>query len=524
MTKFRTSSFDLSGFRWFILLFFSTVGFILTYHSEKSPLFGGYGSDGLAYGHFSLGFEKEFREHRVPIRMLERVLPVYAVHLMLKIQGVEPVPEKMIIPEEQVGFHHKVLEAYMLYNLLVFIASVFFWMLITEKLNLGISSTLVSSFLLFVNFANIKQYFYEPVMIDPTVFFAGILLAFSLAFRSYTALYFVAVITLFINAAAVYYCLVVAAFPLSSPPLKQAAIHGKFQSRLFALAVTLFISGLAIYYFFSPLCPEGSEPTEIPTAKNWFPLSLVAVAVYVFAGFLSLTDSLLQVNPVAALRTFRWKPWLILLLVMLLVQYFFNKYGARLSEEICADKPFTVWNYFIYSLRYSYARPAAMASAHFAYFGLAFISLSIYWRQIIQEGSNYGLGTLLILSMTLLHSLTSETRHLLFMFPVSMMLLFSAFREIKFNSLTVAIILLLCIAASKVWFPINPLNSEDYIFHPEPLQQMLHSPLQKYFMNLGPWMNNRMYLLHLLLGVAAFVVCGAIIRTKPKLVYDSVNA
>jgi hypothetical protein len=153
-----------------------------------------------------------------------------------------------------------------------------------------------------------------------------------------------------------------------------------------------------------------------------------------------------------------------------------------------------MWNYFVYILRYSYTRPAGLVAADFAYFGIAFIGVILGWKIICKQAIFYGPGLLILLLIAVVHGLNTESRQMVFVFPLLLMLLSAGLSNYKFRNLEVGFLALLGLVSSKVWYPINPLNSADY---PVSFQSLLYSPLQKYFMNLGPWMNDRNYIIHL---------------------------
>ena len=53
-------------------------------------------------------------------------------------------------------------------------------------------------------------------------------------------------------------------------------------------------------------------------------------------------------------------------------------------------------------------------------------------------------------------------------------------------------------AFSKIWLSINPI--------PEESGNLWEYPMQKYFMNLGPWISNKAYAIHGILVLVLFII------------------
>jgi hypothetical protein len=132
------------------------------------------------------------------------------------------------------------------------------------------------------------------------------------------------------------------------------------------------------------------------------------------------------------------------------------------------------------------ANPLTFLVSHVVYAGPVLLVLLYFIRPFMEEINNYGVGLHVLILGYVFLSIHSETRLFINAWPFFVAFLCKSLEKIKLPASFYISILLFALALSKFWYRIEVENfSKNYLDFPE----------QRYFMSIGPWMSDAMYLL-----------------------------
>jgi hypothetical protein len=323
---------------------------------------------------------------------------------------------------------------------------------------------------IFVNYASLKFFWYNPVLTDASA--AALSLAMLLFYlRRQTPLLFLMVLlgsytwpTLFDAG------IFMLAFP-REPIVERDATASKW----LAAGLTTFFCAVAIlHYYVLHKAVEAGLPQPI---RFLIPLSLILSALYAYAGSAVL------------LKGISWKAWMgsltvrraaIVTILVVLVKTPVYLWSNRSLHAV------SMLGTMDHTVSHSVAKPLAFMVSHPMYFGPMFLLLVFYWKPFTQIIRGYGVGLVLVIWMGVFTSLNPESRQSIPSYMIAGPFLGLLVDKLalpgKFLWLTSA----LAIVSTRVWMRMNlPVYDE---------QQYRSFPFQNYFMMQGPWMNNRMYL------------------------------
>jgi len=494
----------LAGINLYKVLLLSLVAFSVyaTFFGETTDLFDGYGSDGINYGVFTQRCNELLAKGEVPNKLYDRILPIVIIHNILKATTGELTTEKYFKFKDKAFFEYssKVVLGFKIYNLAVFLLILFMISRIAKQLQMSHHSSVVFLILTIMNFCNLKQCFFEPVMIDPSFFLHGLLILYFALNKNITALAVTTIAGFAVNELTAYAGILLCC---------TAGINindNKGQTTV-KKAVAISAGGAAcvsaIYLLYNPLCQNSLENDTIATV---FPLSLVVLFAVIFLGYRQIiaeADLFSFIKNI--LYQSRW--FLLVLLLVLLIAYrkFSNVHSDQLIYPICDNVKQTIFNYLLNAIRSGSSRPAGFLVAHFVYFGIGVILYMLYFKRVAEWIRKAGAGFFLLALLSIPLALNSESRQLIFFHALFSLALCSS---VSFSKIQAYALLAVSLILSRAWLPINPLGSDLYLEAVIENKELLFTyPLQKYMMNLGPWMNDKNYVVWLVLAsitLAAF--------------------
>lgn len=108
------------------------------------------------------------------------------------------------------------------------------------------------------------------------------------------------------------------------------------------------------------------------------------------------------------------------------------------------------------------------------------------WKPICRLIHQHGMGLTVVMIVGVVLSINPESRRLINLLPFFVAFTVKAVESLRWNASRYWLMAGLSLLFSKIWLPINtrPLEGSPLDF-----------PLQRYFMNHGPWMSNQMYLI-----------------------------
>jgi hypothetical protein len=431
---------------------------------ERIPVSDGLGTyDGRRYGEIARDFRREVFDEGLDLFRLQRILPSAVVHLALRATGSSFETRDIV-------------RAFLILNWLLQLALVLVWREIARTARLGPTATWLGFVLMFLNFANLKQPYYYPVLTDTPALLLGALAVWLHLLGRWLALFAVMILAAFTWPALFVSGSLLFAFGREdirrpAPPAFPRAAMAGLAGLAVALAEALSFGG-------------GGG------ASGW--LSLGVLIAYAAAVAWSLLASRRLFEPATYARGLH--PWRLIAAAATFV-------ALRWALGQAATAPgMTLARHVRHVFLYNWGKPALFLLAHVVYFGPVVILLLLYWRAARDRLHQLGLGLTAYAAFQLGHSINSESRQLVDGLPLYALLAAAAAERAGFQRRHVLLVAALGLATSKSWLPINrgDWGSPDQV------------PAQLYFMNMGPSMTGTTLLLQaaaaMLVLVAAWVV------------------
>jgi hypothetical protein len=432
---------------------------------ERIPVTDGLGTyDGRRYGEIAKDPRREIVEEGLDLFRLQRVLPSLLAHAALRLLG-SPVDTPHVIA------------AFLLGNWLLQLLLVLIWDATARELALPDRAKWLGLCLLFLNFANLKQPYFLPVLTDtPALVLGAALLYLHLTARTGATL------LALLAAAFTWPALFVSGSLLwifERRPLERRPPQGRV---LAAAAVGGVLAVFALHAWFLGV-PRDTAAVA----------SLTLLALYVFlvvSGMLS-SASLFEVGTYrGALRPRR--------LVAALVLFV----GLRFALESVSTAPgMTFSRHLRHLVLYNSDRPGLFLLAHAVYFGPVVLLLLLLWPEAWRAAHRLGLGVTAFTTLQLAHGINAESRQLVDALPLLALLATLAAEASGWTAGRTWIVAALGLLGSKAWLAINQGQWGDAFAF----------PAQYYFMNIGPSMNAATFRLQaaavlLSLGLLGFLV------------------
>lgn len=457
------------------IILFTILGVIslIGLFGEKIPINNQTGWDGKYYSYLTIHFDSLFHAKQINSYQFQRILTPAIIHYGCKGVGITLTESNIV-------------RVYEWFNLIILLIGAIVFLRTMQRLQFSAQQITVGFACVFLNYATLKLSPYNPVLTDTTVYVFGILLACAYATSSQWGLWLVSVFGIF--------CFPL--FTLLSIPLllnnkgnqliKWAQLS-KLSNWLPIFISIIWLSGI----FFILTFPSYLNPKFELRRIAWVvPISIISGLFYAYRSIKIWSrkpDYQLNQHEV-----FRLWPLLSVLVLFGLAQVFI-KYNS------VPEDGFTLSIFLTNILQQSIDNPLVFLVSHMVYLGPAVFLVIAYFTKIVQTARQLGNSAMLYLWVIILIAFGSETRQFMHCFPFLVLLLVQSF---NFNKLSIAkawLFVLLCLVASKFWFPINqPGIYADYNYE--------DFPDQRYFMNQGPFMSDLSYLYNL----AAVAIIGIV--------------
>ncbi len=458
---------------------------------EIIPINHGEGWDGKTYAAWAKDFKGQILGAGVSEYYAQRIVPSGIVHAGLQALG-RPLDDAHVVAGFQV------------YNLIMLLIAGITWLLIARKLQFRPAGTWLGFFCLFVNYPILKNNFYDPVLTDTSAFTLGLLLFYFFLVEEWSGFLAITLVGAFTWPTLVYEGLLLYLFPARPQVLPTPAVSAFVSKYRIPTVVALLATLLIVFMMEHLLFPQGYLAAPISALNRVHPdsvliqVSLLGATYYLFFSLRgALSDSRLF-DPGYLWRAVAWQrlvpAGLLLISVKLIVGTLDN--GAGTGS--------TIDQFVHYTLLSALAEPLVFLVAHIVYYGPAVVLLLFFWPRICRLLLSYPLGVRLNVVLALVLGLNSESRFLINIVPIFIVLLVQLVESLDWTFNKYVIWGGLALFASKVWYPINTAPLVDDGSY-EILRQF---PLQGYFMNYGPWMSALLYW-----------VQGAVIILAAPLVY-----
>ncbi len=440
---------------------------------EKVPVNGGFGWDGVIYGRWAKDFYHQVIISDISEYSLQRVLPAAVVHYSLRVLGI--------------GLHDRnIILGFGVLNLFLVILAAFLWVQIADELRLSTRGAWLGLTGMFFNFAVLKQAFYYPVQTDSAAFALGTLSLYCFLKGHSAGLLGAVLLGAFAWPTVFYFGLVLFAFPKKehSPLPARGRLHV-----IAAGALTLaVVAGIIHFHFFKQVRPSALESKAMPI-ESLVVFSLMCVAAYLFVGIRTLVGDR-RLYDIEHLKRSLMAGRLGLAVIVFAATRF-------LIDHLSSGEPGPTRYFFVRTLVECITKPAIFLVAHPIYYGPLLILACFLWRPFCREVHRHGVGLTIVMLMGVILSINPESRMLINLWPFFVAFTVKATESLRWKSSPYWVMAGLSLFFSKIWLKINthPLEGNPLEF-----------PLQRYFMNHGPWMSTGMYLVQ-----GGFVLLTAIL-------------
>lgn len=473
----------------------------------------GLGWDGNLYGQIVVHFNTMIhtKEMLDPYR-IQRVLPSVVVHFLA-----------LALPSVPYGAapatnHDRFVQAVYLfqyYNIALLLAAGWLWIMLLRRLQQEFQVSLAAQWmgfvLLFVNFALCKYYLYYPMLTDATAFFLSVTMLYCYWRGWHWGIFALVAASFFTWPLLVYQSGLLLLFP-REPQADTANLHENTSDAtdakpavkhvpalVFGALMAAFIG--AMLYFAVVNSAAYARPTSEAESVV---MRLAGLAAIVIAVAVALWP-LVQVFPYTRLQSaiVQRQTFLnaALLAALVAVLWFAKTQAQNPSLQAMA----TTESFLGFHFNVSANKPFVWLVAHAVFFGALVPLFVVLYRRIIPAMLLTGLGnTFVVVGGVVMMCVASESRQMVSFLPnvalCVVLALQAAWQQIEKNTTPVhsakyawllALVLVVNLVSTKLWMQEN---FEGMWKLADTVQSYTQFPMQRYFMNQGPWMNISSYL------------------------------
>ena len=452
-----------------------------------------YGWDGELYGNLAQNFQRVFSGGGITDYSIQKILPSAIIHYTLVYLQLPLTP-------------HMVKGAFEIYNLLLIVTAVLLWGVIIKEMMIGHFGKWAGFFGLFMNFAMMKWSFYYPVLTDTSAFFLGILFFYFYIKRNTAGMFVCMLLASVTWASFIFMFMPLFMFPVRKDGEKPAPAYFKY-----IVVITGVIAYAAIASYTAIV--KHIDYLGVPSMRAVLPISILLACAYLFFSFRELLNDG---------RLFRLRSWLdalsirnLLLGIMLfiIVKAGFAATlaalpGSHISQSADSTR-LVLQSLFIAGNR----MPLLFMVSAIVFFGPVLLMTIIFWKQFFQQVRSYGLGMILFISFGAIFLFNSESRHSAHFYPVLIFFTAKVLGEKRVANWMIVLLGCLSFFYSKVWLFIN-----SSLLHTNTVLSgsFLEFPWQKYFMNMGIYMSNQMYIIQTVCIAATMIIFWFLFHTFGK--------
>jgi hypothetical protein len=451
---------------------------------ERVPYNGGLGFDGYFYGTLAQDVPTVLA-NRIPDYYLDRILPSVIVWLAAKGLGFS------------LGGADQVVSAFHIYDSVLLLAASLAWARLSRILKLSAEVATIGWGCLFVNWVVLKQHLYFPVQTDTTALALGVLAVLCALERRLFLLAIVSFIASFVWKTVMPMALLLVLFPYPAV----APDPAKAPARLAAMvpvAAALVTGAIAIYVTLVLKFQFGAGGAQVDQAT--LPLSVAILALYVYyvarSAPLARIAASVRISGPGAIAFFAGLWGLRVLILSVMAERFGN-------GETVVDLATFVTALFATPV----AKPALFVIAMVVAFGPGFLVLLWHLPRVMNAAASHSLGALLLVIVTMALAMYTESRDIVFLYPLLIAFLCAALREARLERRFAIVFLVCSLLVSKFYLPLNALGIGR--LGPGPLTDMgdlLQFPWQWLVMNIGTYMGWIGYAVNVALTIGVAVV------------------
>ncbi len=450
---------------------------------ERIGINQGQGWDGMGYTSWAQAFRQHVLTEGIPRYYSQRILPSAIVSFGLGGTGAHSSA--------------RVIEGFQVLDSLCLVLSSVLWTRIALTLGWSRLSAWVGFAALFLSFAVLRHALYYPTLTDSSAILLGASMVHGYVGNRRLVLFATAAAGLFAWPAIVPSVVLMVIYPRSSTPAP-AAIPGRRRVAAgLGCAAALAYVVISIIYYRAPLHAAGFDKFQKWIHPNLVVVTLIVIAITLFAATTVLFSERSAWNPKRAWEQAGWG-WRTLLglalgfgVLLVARGWWIHRVGTRgegptMAEFICQQA--------LEALR----GPLWGLVHHCVYFGPIVILAILAWRRIAAVAAAWGPGAILSMAAVVAFAPSSESRQWVHLLPLLVAITITATRDLW--SRRAATVFILCaLLWSDAWLRIGYDAPGDWF----------EFPTQRYFMHMGPWASDGMYVVHLIAALVTGVVLFA---------------
>jgi len=480
-------------FLYFVLPLILTVIVVRGMAGEKIAIYDGAGWDGSIYRSIASEFNEKILLKYYHSYRLQRVLPYAVQNGIFNFFRIQKTNKNLMTGAQ-------------IMNFLILCTGVIFFFRIANLMYLSMPLRIIGFAAVFFIYPVLKLLGYYPFLTDTYAYTLAIMQVFYFLSEKKAKLILISIIGAFIWPTLLMSGLLLACMPRSPFTIdEKLKVHDKL---ILIIVKSGCILAVPILFLWMLLCKPVALKNCYHGARylNNFMLgvSLFGVTAYIFMILLLIRISVIA-NIKKFVMTLKVKNiilfFLSILTVRLIMRFFSSGHIHITFNELLKQRIITP----------STVNPLVFLVSNFMYYGFAVILIMTNWKQFLQTCASYGYGFFAVISLGLMMSLNSESRHLIaftpfFIFPLLRCLSGRRGETVSFP----AAILFVCasLILSQFWYTINVPGIEEAFKNPElgGMGQYQDFPAQRYFGMTGAWMSHKMYWIYLIVFIASFVV------------------
>ena len=431
---------------------------------EKIPVNEGAIGDGVFYREVAGSFLDKIEDESYNIVQIQRLLPFAVVNMVYSLFGFDHENDSLM-------------SGMLIFHFLMLIPGIYWYFSLAEKMRLRSSLSLLGFILLFVNFAILKETWYNPFSTDFTALILGMGQVNYFVKHERQKLFLISIVGGFVWPTLLLTGLVLIFFPSDSMLMHEGPRPKSFFPIL-ASALVMFL--LMLVSAFTGRFATG-EPWNIILHK----LSLLAMVAFVFVFMFK--------NPI------RWKDSWLLFRKKLKSQKFL-RFGAILlffgvivfllsgsNQNINTEG--LIQSYFVGMLRY----PLDFMVGHLMYFGFLIPLSLVFFPRMVKEMATLGMGFTVVSLLMFILLLHPESRLMMPLIPFLVFLLLKSLKRYQILDKDMYVIGGINILLSAFWWPLNVSGMSEALASVN--RDVVQSfPAQRYWLHFGDMMSFPVYI------------------------------
>jgi hypothetical protein len=438
------------------VVFFQIVG-------EKVPINDGAMGDGLFFREVAGNFLEKIEGGSYNVFQMQRVMPFAFVNVVF---GVFEI----------VKSHDNLIRGMLVLHFLFLGLGIYWYFSLATKLRLGDSLSILGFVLLFVNFAVLKDPWYNPFSTDLPTLMLAIGQANYFIKINRQKLFLISIVAGF-----VWPTMLITGLLLLFLPSEQLFLYSEERPKsIFPVVVTSFLFGFLVML--------GFLTGRFENAGFWSGVlyvgSIVSLVLFVLGMMVRNPIDWGQSYELLVNKTKARKMGRLVGIFLVFVLVIFLLSGNNKSVQLGG----MVLGFIADTLRF----PGDFLVGHLMFFGFL-IPLSLaFFPRMVREAAKLGMGMTAVGIMIFVFALHPESRLLLAFFPFMVVLLLKAVRRYRIVNKDLIVISAINVLISLFWLPINvPGMEKALVMGKEAIGSF---PAQRYWMHFGHMMSLEVYL------------------------------